>query len=159
MAIKNVEFSMQNYFKFLSCMLNFSFSFPARLSAKISFHFSLEKTGIRNYFKFLTLASVFLVLAACEPKDTNPAPPDLVEKTEMISVITDMTLSEAALAGEPLAGFNDTLKKINVLREHNLSNERFLSSFDYYTKHPKILKEIYDSVAVTLERRKALPGK
>jgi hypothetical protein len=112
---------------------------------------------IRNYLQFCVLSSAFLLFTSCEPKDTNPAPPDLIEKTEMISVITDMTLSEAMLAGEPMAGFNDTLKKINILREHNLSNERFLSSFDYYTKHPKILKEIYDSVAVTLEKRKVEP--
>lgn len=121
-----------------------------------------EKKEKQKPKALLLFALTTFLFSGCEPKDTNPAPPDLIQKTEMVSVITDMTLSEATLAGEPLAGFNDTLKKINVLREHNLSNEHFLSSFDYYTKHPKALKEIYDSVAVALEKKKngaGIPGK
>ena len=75
----------------------------------------------------------------------------------MVSVISDLTLSEAALTGEPLSAFNDTLKSINVLKEHKLDNERFLKSFKYYTENPAKLKIIYDSVAVILIAKRDKP--
>jgi hypothetical protein len=72
----------------------------------------------------------------------------------MTDIILDLSISEAALTGEPLATFNDTLRKVNVLKEHSVTKEHFLSSFKYYTENPSVLKEIYDSVAVAIERKK-----
>jgi len=112
---------------------------------------------IKNYkliLPFLILHSAFCILQSCSPKNENPPPPDLIEEKEMVLVITDLTLSEAALVGEPLSGFNDTLKRINVLKEHDLSHERFLSSFKYYTEHPQQLKSIYKDVLKVLEEKK-----
>ncbi len=120
--------------------------------------------GIRKKLKEKSRKSEAILLLAffisicfmgCTPKNENPPPADLIPENEMVSVITDLTLSEAALAGEPLAGFNDTLKKLNVLKEHKLDNEKFLKSFRYYTENPGDLKRIYDSVLVTLTKRRA----
>lgn len=116
-----------------------------------------KKVNVIRYKSGAYLLLTFFILVffySCAPKNENPPPADLIDENEMASVITDLTLSEAALAGEPLASFNDTLKKLNVLKEHNLDNERFLSSFKYYTENPAKLKVIYDSVLVVLERKK-----
>lgn len=104
-------------------------------------------------FYFLLLTSNFSLLTSCAPKNENPPPSDLIDEKEMASVITDLTLSEAVLSGQPLAEFNDTLKKINVLKEHHLNNERFLSSFKYYTENPKILKAIYTEVDTLIKQK------
>jgi len=117
----------------------------------------IKRYKVRNTkycFLFLVPLTLYLVLLSCAPKEKNPPPPDLINETEMVSVITDLTLSEAALTGEPLAAFNDTLKRIHVLKEHNLDNEHFLSSFKYYTEHPAKLKVIYDSVIVSLTAKR-----
>lgn len=101
--------------------------------------------------RFLILVSWFLVLFSCTPKTENLPPADLIEEKEMASVIADISLSEATFNSQPLAEFNDTLKRINVLREHNISTERFLSSFKYYTENPDKLKNVYAEVCTMLE--------
>jgi hypothetical protein len=116
-----------------------------------------SELGIRNLksiFLFLILHSVFCIFQSCAPKNENPPPPDLIDEKEMASVISDLTLSEAVLSGQPLAEFNDTLRKINVLKEHHLNNERFLSSFKYYTENPKKLKAIYIEVDTLIKQKK-----
>ncbi|HXB40979.1 MAG TPA: DUF4296 domain-containing protein [Bacteroidia bacterium] len=103
---------------------------------------------------FLILNSSFFIFQSCAPKNENPPPPDLIDEKEMASVISDLTLSEVVLSGQPLAEFNDTLRKINVLKEHHLNNERFLSSFKYYTENPKKLKAIYIEVDTLIKQKK-----
>lgn len=100
---------------------------------------------------FLVLASCILTLLSCSPRSENPPPADLIDEKEMASVIADISLSEAAFNSQPLAEFNDTLKKINVLREHNIGTERFLNSFKYYTQNPAKLKNVYAEVMVLLQ--------
>jgi len=102
---------------------------------------------------FLLLTFYFLLFTGCSFKEDSPPPPGLINESEMALVISDLTLSEAALNTEPLAGFNDTLKRINVLKEHNLNNEQFLASFKYYSENPKKLKSIYTEVLDILEGR------
>ena len=102
------------------------------------------------FFSVLILLSAFGIFTSCSPKQENPPPADLIDEKEMAAVISDLTVSEAALSGQPLAAFNDTLKKINVLKEHHISRERFLSSFKYYTENPAKLKSIYGGVRVIL---------
>jgi hypothetical protein len=98
-------------------------------------------------------STLFLIeLTGCAPQTGGPPPPDLIGRAEMVSVITDLTLSEAALGSEPLATFNDTLRRINVLKEHNMTHARFINSFRFYTEHPKELKSIYDEVLAGLEQ-------
>ena len=110
----------------------------------------LRIQNLRLFFSFLILYSACCIFTSCSPNKENPPPADLINEKEMALVISDLTLSEAALTGQPLAAFNDTLKKINVLKEHKLSNERFLSSFKYYSENPAKLKSIYSEVLVIL---------
>ncbi len=120
--------------------------------------------GIKRYkirsanllFSYLVLLTSYLVLFSCAPKQENPPPNDLIDEKEMASVITDLTLSEAALTGQPLAEFNDTLRKINVLKEHKINNERFLSSFKYYSQNPQKLKIIYADVQLILNEKQGI---
>jgi hypothetical protein len=113
--------------------------------------FNYKKSGVFSLLTFFILS-----FSSCATKVENPPPPDLIDKKEMTNIIIDLSISEAALTGEPLASFNDTLRKVNVLKEHNITKEHFLSSFKYYTENPAVLKEIYDSVAVSIERKKGL---
>jgi len=116
----------------------------------------IRKSKVRSQKSkgFLFLSCLILLFQSCSTKNETPPPPDLIEEKEMVFVITDLTLSEAALVGEPLSGFNDTLKRINVLKEHDLTSDRFLSSFKYYTEHPLKLKSIYNEVLKVLEEKK-----
>lgn len=103
---------------------------------------------------FLSYAVLFLLLLiclSCAPEKRGTQPPDLIPHEEMVGVLTDLTLCEAALGGEPLAAFHDTLSRINVLKERGIAQERFLNSFRYYTEHPKELRSIYAEVVARLD--------
>ena len=95
---------------------------------------------------FVILYFVFLVFFSCSYKKEIPPPPDLIEESKMALVISDITIAEAILTNEPLASMNDSIKKINVLKEHKISNEQFLSSMKYYAENPLKLQEIYVEV-------------
>ena len=100
--------------------------------------------------KFLLFNSVFLLFADCSFRKEIKRPANLISADTMELIITDLTLTEAALnAGIP----NDTIKKINVLSRYNISSNRFSSSFAYYTQNPKKLKNIYAKVLEDLNKK------
>ena len=109
---------------------------------------------IQNWvYSFLIFNSAFIILSSCSFKKVNPPPPNLIDESKMALVISDVTIAEAALNNEPLASFNDTLKKLNVLKEHNVSSQQFLLSMKYYAENPQKLKDIYAEAAKILDKK------
>src|ERR1700739_3127270 len=102
---------------------------------------------------FVILYFVFLIFFSCSFKKETPPPPDLIDENKMALVISSITITEAALNNEPLASFNDTLKKINILKEYKISNAQFLLSMKYYSEHPKKLKDIYAEASEILNKK------
>ena len=78
------------------------------------------------------------------------APVSLIPQDTMLLLITDLTLTEAAL-NTPI--INDTVRKMNVLANYKISPLRFDSSFTYYTENPKKLKAIYTKVLENLNKK------
>jgi hypothetical protein len=102
------------------------------------------------FLQFLILNSTFLILLSCSFSKVVPPPPGTIGNDTMQLIITDLTLTEAALNNGAL---NDTIKKINVLTKYNVSIQRFDSSFVYYSHNPTKLKEIYTSVLEKLNSK------
>jgi hypothetical protein len=90
------------------------------------------------------------LLANCHFKKEIKPPANLIGADSMELILTNLTLTEAALNSGITA---DTLRKINVLANYNISLSRFDSSFTYYTKNPKKLKEIYAKVLEDLNKK------
>jgi len=91
-----------------------------------------------------------LLLTNCYfKKEINP-PADLINADSMELILTNLTITEVAL-NNGIA--NDTVKKINVLANYNISLQRFDSSFTYYSQNPKKLKEIYAKVLEDLNKK------
>src|ERR1700757_392538 len=107
---------------------------------------------------FVILYFVFLIFFSCSYRKPTTPPPDLIDENKMALVISDITISEAALTNEPLASFNDTLKKLNVLKEYKISSAQFLSSMKYYAETPVKLKDIYAEATEILTKKFALKG-
>ena len=102
---------------------------------------------IQNWmYSFLILNSAFIIFSSCSYKKEVPPPPDLIEESKMAQVISYISITEAILTNEPLASMNDSIKKINVLKEHGLTNQQFLSSMKYYSENPLKLQSIYEEV-------------
>src|SRR4051812_358927 len=88
-----------------------------------------------------------LITLSCSYKKEVPPPPDLIEESKMVLLITDISISEAILTNEPLASMNDSIKKINIFKEHGVTNQQFLSSMKYYSENPYKLQDIYMQVS------------
>jgi hypothetical protein len=98
---------------------------------------------------FLLPVSCFL-LTNCSFRKEIKRPVNLISSDTMEFIITDLTLTEAALnVGIP----SDTIRKINVLTKYNISSQRFNASFAYYTQNPKKIKDIYAKVLEDLNKK------
>jgi hypothetical protein len=104
----------------------------------------------RKAVYLLSFASCFLFLTNCSFRKEIKRPANLISADTMEFIITDLTLTEAALnTGLP----NDTVRKINVLTKYNINLQRFNSSFEYYTQNPRKLKDIYAKVLEDLNKK------
>ena len=99
---------------------------------------------------YLLLTTYCFLLTACSFKKEIKPPVDLIDKDTMGLIITDLTITEAALNNGLIT---DTLKKVNVLSDYHISIQRFDSSFSYYSKNPKKLKEVYARVLENLNKK------
>ncbi|HTA63103.1 MAG TPA: DUF4296 domain-containing protein [Bacteroidia bacterium] len=105
------------------------------------------KKGISYY---CLLFFCCLLLTNCHFKKEIIPPANLIGADSMELILTDLTITEAALNnGVP----NDTVRKVGVLANYNISVSRFDSSFAYYTQNPKKLKEIYAKVLEDLNKK------
>ncbi|MGZ3865201.1 MAG: DUF4296 domain-containing protein [Bacteroidia bacterium] len=109
----------------------------------ISRKFKVQSLKYKAFF----LGSLFFLLSSCSYKPETPPPPDLIEEAQMAEIITDISISEAILTNVPLASMNDSIKRINVLKDHGVSAQRFLSSMKYYSENPYKLQDIYLQVS------------
>lgn len=100
--------------------------------------------------QFFILHFLFLVISSCSFNKVIPPPTGTIGSDTMQLIITDLSLTEAALNNGVL---NDTLKKINVLAKYHISTQRFDSSFAYYSHNPTKLKEIYTEVLENLNSK------
>ncbi|MGZ3864435.1 MAG: DUF4296 domain-containing protein [Bacteroidia bacterium] len=104
-------------------------------------------------FKVFALASLLLLLTSCSYKPETTPPPDLIEEGQMAEIITDISISEAILTNVPLASMNDSIKRINVLKEHGVTSQRFLLSMKYYSENPYKLMDIYTQVSENINAK------
>jgi hypothetical protein len=97
---------------------------------------------------------VLLFISACSEKPVE-IPADVISKDEMAKVLTDITLAQSAYSTRLKT---DTIKyRLNdyvnqVLIRHSLEKEKFLVSLKFYSEHPKVLQQVYDSVITGLSK-------
>lgn len=102
------------------------------------------------FLQFFTFSFSFLIIPSRSFNKVLPPPSGTIGSDTMQLIITDLTLTEAALNNGVL---NDTLKKINVLTKYHISIQRFDSSFTYYSHNPTKLKDIYTNVLEKLNKK------
>ena len=116
----------------------------------------------RLLFTFLSLFSL-LMLQSCGYKSQKPPavvkPSNLYSKEEMVKLITDVQLLEAAVNLKNAENQNlnkkDTLVYSDLFRKYRTSYSEFQENFNYYASQPEVLGSIYDEVISELTRREA----
>lgn len=99
------------------------------------------------------------ILNACTPSEENvKIPSTVLSEEQFIKVLTDCYLAEGA------AGINvknvtgqkfDSAYIFNPLKDNQISKPLFDSSISFYTKHPKLLKTIYEKILDRLSQIQA----
>lgn len=101
---------------------------------------------------------VGLLFVSCgEGNKTTQKPADLLDKSKMAAVLTDITLMEAAAnvkANQNTAINSDDDLKFNVYKQHMISRKQYESSLKYYSANGKEFKEVYDIVLQNLNKQK-----
>lgn len=106
--------------------------------------------------KLVIFISVFFLFSCSYEPGVN-APDNLLSKEQMIAVLYDLGLAEAAYRGRH---HKDTLAEEKVrervlynFEEHKTTKKQFEASYDYYMKQPEMLVEIYNEVLARYSTR------
>jgi hypothetical protein len=102
---------------------------------------------------------IAFILNACTPSEENvKIPSGVLSEEQFVKVLTDCYLAEGA------AGINvknvtgqkfDSAYVFNPLKDNQISKPLFDSSISFYTKHPKLLKIIYEKILDRLSQIQA----
>ena len=107
---------------------------------------------IRNTLPLFLLLTLFACNEAVET-----IPDNVLSKEDMVSVMVDIQLIEAALSINQSEEAKETAyyNYDSVLKQHNLSKEKFDESFKYYSEHPELMEQIYEEMLSELSKRQA----
>lgn len=108
---------------------------------------------IRALIVFLFLG----VFVSCAPREeeNDPEPAYILPEARFLDVLTDCYLGEGA------AGINvknvtgarfDSAYIFNPFKDHGISRQQFDTTIEWYSQHPKKLKEIYNKLLANLSR-------
>jgi len=98
-----------------------------------------------------------LILVSCS-SDKKP-PSNIIAEKEMKNILWDVLRAQAlakqyAKADSTLIDSTEILKlTAKVFKVHGIESEKFDKSYDWYIKHPEVLKTIFDSLYTQKSRR------
>ncbi len=109
---------------------------------------------IMNYIRFIIIIILF---ASCKEKEVT-VPENILNLKEMTSILTDVHFAQASInlkiqTDSTVYDMNDYLTYI--LKQHKIEKDDFLISIKFYSDHPGILKQVYDSVLTEMSRIEA----
>jgi hypothetical protein len=104
--------------------------------------------------KLSILIFLCAVLFACSKKQAG-IPADVLSKTEMTAILSDVHIAQAAIA--TTATTDSSIYSMQqytdyILKTHNVTQEKYMHSLKFYSENAGILQEVYDSVITNLSR-------
>ncbi|MFV0146808.1 DUF4296 domain-containing protein [Empedobacter falsenii] len=105
--------------------------------------------------KYLYVAIIlFLGVFSCAPKNYEK-PKDLIGKSDMIDILTDLYISQQGLQMYPIQNENQSLvlakDAVDILNAYDVSINTFQESYKYYMMQPEKMKKMLDEVKNNLE--------
>jgi len=116
------------------------------------------RTTVFPYF-LITLLPYFLIsFSACKKKSVE-IPADVLKKNEMIAILTDVQIAEAAITlhtttGSNGADFTASYYKY-IFNKHKITAVKYKRSMDWYAQHPELLDKVYEEVINQLSKKQS----
>lgn len=113
------------------------------------------------------LIPIFILLAvgvyACTGGEEKvKVPEDVIPPSEMIGLMVDVHLAEAAIHQQQQKGADVPALTLtcyrSVMEKHGLQPGDFTKSMEFYSHHPRLLRQIYEQVVSELSTRQSMPG-
>lgn len=94
---------------------------------------------------------IFLVLVGCI-NNTPQRPAGYLDEDKLGDILLDMHLIEGARSGTLVMGDTNKLPDYyaRIYAKHEVTETEFKESLYWYTKHPELLKKIYEKVVIDL---------
>ncbi len=109
--------------------------------------------------KRIALIFACFLFFSCSEKKTEEIPVNILSKQKMSEVMLDLHLLEASMSLNAVGAESTTAvgpsPNYDVLKKNKISKTQYDESFDYYSKHPAILVEIYEHVLNDLSKMQA----
>lgn len=109
----------------------------------------------KNLFYFLfVMMSVLLFLTSCTPS----VPAQYLQKKEMEDIMFDYHIADAMYKESHASPAMMIAYKSAVLKKHGVNEADFDSSMVYYTRHTRLLQDIYESLEARLNKEAMAKG-
>lgn len=114
---------------------------------------------MNSMLKVINSVMLCVLLFACSDETVVNIPETVLPKQKMAEVLMDVHLLESSMNlnvynMDRIAAENTT-PGFDILKKNNVTKQQYDQSFDFYSKHPALLNEIYDSVLNNLSKMQA----
>lgn len=113
---------------------------------------------MKKLFKNIFYFTIFFLVNACSSNPEPMKPKNILSENQMRSLLKEMHLVDAASKQRFIKENRDITTKYalykGVLEKNEISKEVFDSSMMFYSNHPEIFANIYDSMLIDLEKMK-----
>ncbi len=87
-------------------------------------------------------------------------PKGYLTQEQLVPILVDIHLVEGARSGKLVLGDTNSLPDYyaKIYQKHNITQAKFKESFTWYSRHPEILKVVFEEVLVELSKKEASLG-
>ena len=109
--------------------------------------------------KIATILCITFLYACSSIEDRVDIPDTVLSQEKMEEVMVDIHLLEAALNVSSFSRDQVVVNNINpnsdILKKNNITKKQYNESFDFYSKNPLLLAEVYQLVLNNLSKMQA----
>ena len=107
----------------------------------------------------LFLAILIYLLSACNTHQETP-PKNILDRTKFEDILKEVHLAEAAFELRRTEGIQKAKNQLansykSIYLKHEISNEEFNTTLNYYSNHADKLEEIYFNILEKVNKEKA----
>ena len=109
--------------------------------------------------KKLVLLIIIIIIFSCNSKVKEKIiiPANILTEKQMISILTDIYITESALNFKQNTGkvIDDNIAQCNykvIFTKHLISKETFKKSYEFYFENPENMAHIYEQILVELNK-------
>lgn len=108
--------------------------------------------------RLLFLPLLLLLLSCCDHKPERHRPPELIEESKMVEMLTDQLLIEAVIFEMPVDSNKQVFTRqyyAGWFKKYNVTQKQFEESLDYYFNDDKDVERIMTQVQKNLVQKKS----